>query len=124
MFIRNDLAFSLLQDVKIEGIESIWIEILLPKTKPILVGACYRPPKQSDFLELFEQTLNRLRPDCEQIILGDFNISFKNTSSSCKSYKNILNMFNLKQLIDAPTRVTPTSCTIIDHIICLIIKTK
>ena len=119
MYIRNDLAFSLLQDLKIEGIESIWIEILLPKTKPIVVGACYRPPKQNDFLELFEQTLNKLRPDCEQIILGDFNISFKNnTSSICKSYKNILNMFNLKQLINTPTRVTPTSSTIIDHIIC------
>ena len=57
MFIRNDLAFSLLQDVKIQDIESIWIEILLPKTKPILVGACYRPPKQSDF---FWNYLNKL----------------------------------------------------------------
>lgn len=119
MFIRNDLAFSLLQDLKIEDMEAIWIEILLPKTKPIIVGTCYRPPKQNDFLDLFERALNKLRPDCEQIILGDFNISFKNSvSSMCKSYKNILNMGNLKQLIKDPTRVTPTSSTIIDHIVC------
>jgi hypothetical protein len=35
-----------LQDLKIEGMESIWIDILFPKTKPIIMGTCYRPTKQ------------------------------------------------------------------------------
>lgn len=119
VFIHNRLAFSILKDLKIEGMESIWIEILLPKTKGIIVGTCYRPPKQSDFLNFLEQSLNKLNPECEQIILGDFNICCKsNTSSLYKPYKNILEMFNLKQLIKEPTRITSTSSTIIDHIIC------
>jgi hypothetical protein len=37
---------SFLQDLKIEGMESIWIDILFPKTKPIIMGTCYRPTKQ------------------------------------------------------------------------------
>ena len=72
------------------------------------------------FLKLLKQTLNKLlRPDCEQIVPGDFNISFKSNSSRiCKSYnKNLLDMFNLMQLIKDHTPVPPTSSTIIDHII-------
>ncbi len=119
MFIRNDIAFSILEDLKIEDMESIFVEILLPKTKPIVIGTCYRPPKQTCFLDLLQQTLNKIRPDLEQIILGDFNIDLKiSTTATSKSYKNMLNVSNLKQLIQEPTRVTPSSCTIIDHILC------
>jgi len=70
------------------------------------------------FLKLLKQTLNKLRPDCEQIVPGDFNISFKSNSSRiCKSYKNILDMFNLMRLINDPAPVPPTSSPIIDHVI-------
>jgi hypothetical protein len=63
--------------------------------------------------------LNKLRPDCEQIVPDDFNISFKSNSSRiCKSYnKNLLDMFNLMQLIKDHTPVPPTSSTNIAHII-------
>lgn len=119
MYIRDDLAFSILQDVKTEDMESIFIELLLPKTKPIVVGSCYRPPKQAIFLDLLQQALRNIRPDLEQIILGDFNIDYKSTNNQlCKTYKNILNIFNFKQLIEEPTRVTLSSSTVIDHIIC------
>ena len=32
-------------------IENIFVDILLPKTKPILIGYVYRPPDQSGFLD-------------------------------------------------------------------------
>ena len=35
-----------------------------------------------------------------------------------ESYKHVLGIFNLKQLINTPTRITPNSSTIIDHILC------
>ena len=35
-----------------------------------------------------------------------------------ESYKHVLGLFNLKQLINTPTRITPNSSTIIDHILC------
>ena len=38
-------------------------------------------------------------------------------SALCKRYQNSLNMFNFKQLINVPTRVTQTSSTLIDHLI-------
>ena len=95
------------------------VELLLPKTKPIIIGTVYRPPKQSDFLSNFEEILTHLRSDCEIVILGDFNICcLQRSSSSCKSYTNLLKLFDLEQIIAEPTRVTPTSSSLLDYILC------
>jgi len=118
MFIRKDLAFSPRHDLHSDKIEALWIEILLPKTKPILVGTIYRPPKDSNFLNLFEEQLNKITPGCELFILGDINICLIHKMSLlCRNYNNMLNLFNLKQLIKEPTRITCNSKTIIDHIV-------
>ena len=74
---------------------------------------------QNDFLSSFEETLTHLRSDCEIFILGDFNICWSQRSSSIlKSYKNLLKLFDLEQIIAEPTRITPTSSSLIDHILC------
>jgi hypothetical protein len=75
LYIRSDLAHNPRSDISDPKLESIWCEILLPKTKPILVGACYRPPKQTDFFDILESAcINGTRfSDLESIILGDFN---------------------------------------------------
>ena len=118
MYIRKDLAFSPRTDLQSDNTETIWIDILLPKTKPILIGTVYRPPKDNDFFEYFEEQLNKIIPGCEIYILGDFNICFMHKLSVLyKKYQNCLNMFNLKQIIDEPTRVTCSSKTLIDHIV-------
>ena len=77
MFIRNDITFSERSDLYSEHLELCCIELLLPKTKPIIVCCCYRPPNQSDFLEYFEDVLLKLRSDVEWFFVGDFNICFK-----------------------------------------------
>ena len=77
-YIRNDVAFVTRQDLSTDDdFEFMWIELLLPKTKPILVGTCYRPPKQRSFLDFFANTLSKIDPSSEIIILGDFNICTK-----------------------------------------------
>ena len=89
-YIRNDLASNIRTDISDHTDEFLWIELLLPKTKPIIVGTCYRPPNQSNFTDRFEESLFNLRSDSETIILGDFNIClFKKASSLYKAYVNI-----------------------------------
>lgn len=44
------IAFSQRTELQNDKLEGIWVDILLPKTKPILIGNIYRPPKQSDFI--------------------------------------------------------------------------
>ena len=49
-YIRSDISFNVRGDFSSE-IENIFLDILLPKTKPILIGILYRPPDQSKFLD-------------------------------------------------------------------------
>ena len=58
-------------------LESIWIQ-LLPKLKSVIVSISYKREKQNNFLELFDSTLNKIRPTCEIIVLGFCNICMKN----------------------------------------------
>ena len=62
--------------------------------------------------------MTKINPERETFIFGDFNICLLNKLSAlCKRYQNILTMFDFKQLINVPTRVTQTSSTLIDHLI-------
>ena len=117
LYIHNRYAYTTLTDIVTDGLESLWINVLLPKTKPIQVGVCYRPPTQSNFIELFNNSLSHLRSDCETYILGDINIDFPSSHPLFSAYKQELNLFDLSQLIDEPTRVTDSSRTTIDHIL-------
>ena len=61
--------------------------------------------------------MSKLRPDCDFIVLGDFNICLlKSKSKLCREYKSFLNLFNCKQLIKSPTRVTDKTSSLLDHI--------
>lgn len=50
LFIRTDLSFIPCPEIQIETLEAAWVEIRLPKTKPIVVGVCYRPPNKMIFM--------------------------------------------------------------------------
>lgn len=78
MYVREDIAYTSLQLDSVNNTdEMLCVELLLPKTKPIIVGTCYRPPQQSSFVEQFEKCLSQLKADCEIILLGDLNICYK-----------------------------------------------
>ena len=57
-------------------IENIFFEILLPKTTPITVGIMYRPPSQTNFVEILNMTFEKVDIDKkEKYILGDSNVN-------------------------------------------------
>ena len=130
---RNDLSFTK-RNYFPHDIETIFIEIFLPKTKPMTVGIVYRPPSQTSFLETMNEHFYKLDTiNKETYILGDFNINLylnnKYVFEKCstivsntipydvRKYQEFCNVFNLKQLISCPTRITCSSSTIIDHIL-------
>ena len=115
-------------------IENIFFEILLPKTTPITVGIIYRPPSQTNFLEILNMNFEKIDIDKKEIyILDDFNmnmyrnnryivrddntISSKFLSHDIKNYHQFCTIHCLKQLIQSPTRVTCSTSTLIDHIL-------
>ena len=55
---------------------NIFFESLLPNTKPIVVGTIYRPPNQTNFMEILNENLSKVDTNgAETYILGDFNIN-------------------------------------------------
>ena len=94
----------------------------------------YRSPSQKSFLETMnEHFYKRDTIRKETYILGDFNINlylnikyvFEECSTAVcntmphdvRKYQGFCNVFNLKQLISCPTRITCSCSTIIDHIL-------
>ena len=79
-YIRSDISFNVRGDFSSE-IENIFLDILLPKTKPILIGILYRPPDQSKFLDNLSTSISQTCSFNEQevYILGDLNINLINS---------------------------------------------
>ena len=51
VFTRNDVHFNPRSGLKMDGLEVAWVDILLPKCRPILVGVSYRSPKQNNIYD-------------------------------------------------------------------------
>ena len=121
-YIRNGLSCNVKSFFPPET-ENIFFKILLPNTKPVVVRIIYRPPSQSEFLEIINTHFSKLDTNNNEIyILGDFNINLylnnsyiflknnllqsQSITSDIKKYYEFCTMFGLKQLIEVPTRVT------------------
>ena len=106
------------KDMHCSEIEAIWVEILLPKTKPILCGTVYRPPNNSNFFNDLESVCLSINADSETIILGDFNVDVFKKCHLFESFNSFSSRFNFMQIINEPTRVSFSSATCIDLIWC------
>ena len=134
-YVRKDICYSL-RNFFPDNIENIFIEIMLPKTKPFCVGIFYRPPNQYSFLDDITTGFSKLSQETRDFfILGDMNINilingkmiFENNKNSLSSnaplstilikYKEFCSLFNLRQLIKSATRITSNSSSLIDHIL-------
>ena len=110
-YIRQDIPFNKIE-IQCPNIEHIFLDIFLPKTKPILIGILYRPPKQRGFLNTLSTALGNI-PNLnsrEIHILGDININLiyhgQKTPMGIKKYYEFCAMLGLIQIINNATRIT------------------
>ena len=120
-YIRDDISFN-----KIElksDIEHIFLDLLLPNTKPILIGIIYRPPKQTSFLNNMSIALESIPNfnNHETYILGDININLLHSGLTVpmgiKKYRDFCAIQGLTQIIKNATRITETTSNLLDHIL-------
>ena len=113
VYISNTITSKRLIHLEKHDVESIWIEISLKKTKPLVLAFIYRHPdelvnwydKFNDMMEAAPLT------EREVILFGDFNINLlKDHLNWADTYQNL----GLTQIIDTPTRLAAR--TLIDHI--------
>ena len=125
VFVREDLPIVRRTDLEQCDIESIWLEVTMPRSRGFLVGSYYRPPSSSkhnnsDFMNALSDTIEILATESKEVILiGDFNCDFsavRSSQSECKQLKCLFKTLNYTQIINSPTRITPESSTLIDLI--------
>ena len=116
LYFRNSVKCIRRPELEISKLETIWAEIQMPNAKPFLICSAYRPPNvYSDWIDLFEEELSLAQTTgLEYILMGDFNIDLNSSTNS--KWSHLIQLFDLKQLITEPTRVTQTSSTLIDHV--------
>ena len=84
LYISNNLEFKLRSDLSFDDIdiaESLFVEILRPHGKNIVVGTVYRPPNQrvNDFLSKNNELLEKIsRENKICFLMGDFNLNLIN----------------------------------------------
>lgn len=115
VYVNQCIKYKLLPHFDIPELETLWLEVSLKKHKPVLIGLCYRNPSEnSSWIDHFDSMMDTVTLHQKEIILmGDFNIDLLRPH---KKWNQTYDLHNLHQLIDKPTRVTPTSKTLIDHI--------
>lgn len=81
-----------------------------------IYGGIYHSPSSSDvgFIDSFESWLRTVFQDCRtNLLVGDFNIRW-NEPGYARELKNVTEALGMKQIVSEPTRVGPSSSTIID----------
>ena len=99
-----------------QGVEDVWVTVQSCKFPTVIIGCLYRHPKPLtqtyDYIsDLIKHVSLKDKPF---YILGDFNDNILCDSSKMRQ---IISNAKLTQVISKPTRITPTSATLIDLII-------
>ena len=100
------------------NIESIWLEMKLPNSKPTIICSVYRPPdsKVEDIRTQYDNLEISHRHDI--IMIGDLNVDLTKGSTNKTKLTTFMKSNKLEQLITKSTRITEQTSTLIDHIWC------
>ena len=117
VYLRSNINYQIRDDLCDDHLECVVIEIIRPHSRPFIVSTWYKPPNSpQDIFQQFESLIDKV--DSEQkdfYLLGDLNCNMQDGSNhNSSTLTNILDIYGLSQLISEPTRITPTSSTLID----------
>lgn len=114
IYVRNTLVAHRRTDLEINGLEAVWLEIIV-RSKTILIGGFYRPPNSNnDYFDLIFESIDKAYSTniADIIITGDFNVNM--LVNGHNKMTDVTQQYNLKQLIQEPTHFTETSSSLID----------
>ena len=118
-YVRSNIDYFVRNDLSSDILEILSIEIRKPNARPFVITTWYRPPDSPvELFSHFETVIGKLDSEgIEHVVLGDMNADYLSPSdSTTKALLNVTVVYNLKQLINEPTRITEKSRTAIDLI--------
>ena len=117
-YIRNDINFSIREDLSYTDLECLTVEISKPRSRPFLVSTWYRPPHSPpELFQKFETLIGKIDSENKEFyLLGDLNCNMLPgvLESSSNKLINIMDIFGLSQMITEPTRITESTRSLID----------
>ncbi|XP_065683357.1 uncharacterized protein LOC136096127 [Hydra vulgaris] len=126
LYISNTLIYKLRYDLnmlKPKLLESVFVEIIIPKKSNIIIGCIYRHPSidisefiKSYLIPLFEKL--SMEKNKTTFLIGDFNVDLlkANSDNSVSEFLDTIALNNFLPFISLPTRITNHSKTLIDNI--------
>ena len=120
----DNLDFRIRTDIHAyedEVMESLFIEIVRPHERNVIVGIIYRPPNQNvnDFVIRMNDVLGKISRDNEICyLMGDFNLNLLNNQNHNATVKFLDGLYShlFFPLITLPFRITSDTATLIDNI--------
>lgn len=121
IFISNSLCHHVIDTYKLKctSVESLWIEAV-KQSKKYIIGGIYRHPNSNmnEFaseLDCVMNNLNYKKTPC--VIAGDLNIDLSkiDVNTDTANYVDMVLINNFTPTILMPTRITPKTSTLIDH---------
>ena len=88
VFVRDTVNHKILLTDSMDKVESIWLEIQLPSTRPLIISYVYRPPDNEAFFEEFPAVLDDVTnmytsgTPPELTCMGDLNADYLTPSSN------------------------------------------
>ncbi|MCP3900406.1 MAG: RNA-directed DNA polymerase [Desulfobacteraceae bacterium] len=115
-WVSNTVACKRRRDLELENIEAMWLELRASNNK-ILLCIAYRPPTKQDFWEVLQQNIDIVNqtPGTKVLLTGDFNSDPDTVEGQKMSTFTYVN--NMTTHIAQPTRISPTSQSVLDQII-------
>jgi hypothetical protein len=115
IYVRNNLYCKPRPDLQVQDLEAVWVETKLNQ-ESLLIGSFYRPPNSRvNYWEYVNDSIRKANyTELKFIILGDFNTDWLDNPS--QHLLDIIDLHQLHQIINEPTRVTDTTSSCLDLI--------
>ena len=116
IYVRDSISCKRRSDLEILGLAAVWVEVKV-KSKNILIRGFYRPPNcNAEYLNLISESVDRaISTNINDVIItGDFNYNILSNESN--KINDLLQLYNLKRLINEETHFTEHSASLIDLI--------
>ena len=124
LYVDQRFTYKILTEFNVSDVnvlESLFVEITIPRMKNIIIGVIYRPPSEYtlEFLEKLNELVSGITKGNKYCyITGDFNLDLlKHESHSITAqFLEALFSYGCLPMITKPTRITAHSATLIDNI--------
>lgn len=119
VYVKDNIFAKRRVDLEPTTVECVWLELFMGG-QSYLYGTFYRPPNSpasiwSDIEYSIDLAFNT--KISKIIITGDFDANLLTNNYQSEYLINIMNMYNMTQLIEEPNHFTEETCTLLDVII-------